>query len=442
MGVVSLRAKSYEKAKKRKNFSSEVEKKNTLYEYVDEIVSYLVNEKASLIVEIDRGQVQQSEIDNPIVDYIKRNNIVVEEAESMDIILKEVKSYLWGYGVLNQFIEPTDISDISVKGIGDYWIKIDGKREEVDLPFPTEKSIENFCHSVALRTRGNLNQRNALLVTGDKDTSENFNLRINIGIKPVTDKPYVLIRKIPKWTIKPNMEKLQSKNMFNKEVKEYLETMSIVGLNYFVCGEGGSGKSTLVNALIELIPPYESKLGIQEVQELSSGQKNWNWLNVVKATGESDVEYTLEELAQQGLTMDVDRYIIGESKGGESIAIFDASFTGHKIAFTAHAPSSEQAIDKVVFNMKKGDTDYSDEKLKEMLGTLDVIIFMEKYKVCEITEVEGWDSVKKELILRPIFKFEVESDDGYDLFGNWVKLNESCERVQKKVKLKSASGDY
>lgn len=442
MAVISLRDKAYEKSKKKKITSTEVDKKNSLYEIVDEIVSYLVNEKANLIVEIDRGKVKQSEIDNPIIDYIKRNNIVVEEAESMDIILKEIKSYLWGYGVLNQFIEPVDISDISVKGMGDYWIKIDGKRQNVDLPFPTEKSIENFCHSVALRTRGNLSQRNALLVTGDNYTSENFNLRINIGIKPVTDKPYVLIRKIPKWTIKPNMKKLQSKNMFNDEVGKYLEIMSEVGLNYFICGEGGSGKSTLVNALIELIPEYESKLGIQEIPELSSGQRNWNWLNVVKSTGESDVEYTLEQLATQGLTMDVDRYIIGESKGGESMAIFDASFTGHIIGFTGHAPSSEQGLDKVVFNMKKSGTDYTDDKLKEMLATLDVVIFMEKYKVCEITEIEGWDSEKKKLILRPIFKFEVESDDGYDLFGKWVKLNESCERVQKKIKLKSVSGDY
>lgn len=430
--VISLRNKSY---LKRKEQGEQGDNEQALYEVIDDVVEYLVTEKADLIREIEREEISQSEINQPISDYIQRKNIVVKEAKELDEIIKAVKDFLWGYGVINEYIEKSNVSDIAIKKLGDYWIKIDGRRKNVDLPLTTEKSIENFCNAVALKNSGNLTQRNAILVTGDSETSKDFNLRINLGIKPVADNSYVLIRKIPKWTIKPSLETLCfEKNMFNEEMYEYIKEIFSLGLNVCVCGEGGSGKSTLINAGIEHIPDHESKLGIQEIPELSSGKGNWIWLNVIKASGESEVEYTLEKLATQGLTMDVDWYIIGESKGGESMGLFDASYTGHKIAFTVHAPNSEMALDKVVFNMKKSGTDYTDEKLKELLSTLDVIIFMDKYKVIELTEIEGYDKENKKMILNPVFEFNTVKDNGYDLFGDWIKKNASCEKIIKKKK--------
>lgn len=423
-GVISLRDKAYKKQK----IKAEIENKkgNELYEVVDEIVSFLVENQTNMIVEIDRNEIEMSEINKPINDFIKENNIVVADIDSMEEIESKIKSTLWGYGAINEYIEDLDVSDIAIKGVDDFWIKVNGKRKQIKLPLYSQKSIENFCHSVALRTSGNLSQRNALLLTGDTTTNKDFNLRINIGIPPVTDKPYVLIRKIPKWHIKPNMNTLYERKMFNKEVQKYLEDMSKYGLNFLICGQGGSGKTTLLNAVVEEVPEEESKLAIQEIPELSSGGKNWCWLNVINAKTESEVEYSLERLALQGLTMDVDRYYIGESKGAESMAIFDASFTGHKVAFTVHAPNTMLAIDKVVFNMKKSGTDYTDEKLEYLLSTLDVLIFMDNYKVCEITEVEGWDNEKKHLKLRPMFKYKKE---------NWNKINESCDRVNEKLQL-------
>lgn len=430
MAVVSLRSESYKKTKKvAKNITN-----NSLYSVVDEIVGYLIKDRASVVIEIDKGNILQSEIDNSIYDYIKKNNLYVEGVQAIDTIMKEVKFNLWGYGAINKYIKDRSVSDVSIKDVNDTWIKINGKRHEIDLPFKSKKSIENFCHRISLKTGGNLSQRNALIITGD--STEDFYLRNNIAIAPVTDTPYTLIRKIPKWTIKPTMTDLYNKNMFNDEVGEYIRIGFEVGLNTCVCGPGAGGKSTLMNAGIEEIPEYESKLGIQEVKELSSGKKNWNWLTVVKATGESDVEYTLQEYAQQGLTMDIDRYIIGESKAEESMALFDGSYTGHKILYGVHAPSALQAIDKTVFNMKKGNTSYTDDKLKELLQTLDTIYFLDKYKVCEIVEVEGWDKEKKDLKLRTIFRFNTEYDDGVDLYGSWEKINDSCDKVKQKISIK------
>lgn len=439
MAITSLRNKGYQK--KKNKLELEGKKGKQLYDVVDEIVAYLVDERSNLIVQIEKNELDVNEIDRYITDYINKHDIVIEDINTMDEIIKSVKSFIWGYGSINEYIDMLDVTDISIKGENDSWIKERGVRKEIKLPFMTERSVENFCHSISLKTRGNLSQRNAFLVTGDSFTSDKFNLRLNIGIKPVATKPFVIIRKIPKWTIKPDMDKLEGKNMFNREVREYLEDISTVGLNYCVVGQGASGKSTLVNALIELIPEAESKLAIQEVPELSSGKKNWTWLEVVKSTGESDVQYKLEDEAQFGLTMDLDWYIIGESKGGESMAIFDASFTGHKIAFTVHAPNTQLAIDKIVFNMKKSGTDYTDEKLEYLLSTLDTIIFMNKYKVCEITEIEGWDRENNKLKLRPVFEFKITHDDGVDLFGDWIRINESCERVKNKKRVKKIEGE-
>ncbi|WP_026883536.1 ATPase, T2SS/T4P/T4SS family [Clostridium akagii] len=427
MGVISIREKSYEKTKeKAKKIQSNG---NTLFEIVDEIVQYLLKEKSKLIIDIQKELIKRKELDDIVAEYIKAKNIVIDGIDSYEKIIDSVNDYLWGYSVINKYIDDDlEVSDIAIKGTNDTWIKKNGIRTKTDIVFPSIQSIINFAYSIAIKNGGNLSKRDAVIVIGDYTSSKYYFLRIDIAISPVNViSPHIIIRKIPKYIIKPDMDKLEYLKMFNSEMKNYLIKAFTKGKNILIVGQGASGKTTLLNAGIEHIPESLSKLGIQEIMELSSGKGNWIWETVVKKSGEGDIEYTLQDLATNGLLIDIDWFLIGESKGAESMALFDATFTGHKVALTAHAPSSKQGIEKVILNMKKSGTDYKREDLLRMLSNLDIVIFTKKFKVCEITECVGYDEKANNLKYNPVFKFNIERDDELGIDGYFEKLNESCK---------------
>jgi pilus assembly protein CpaF len=296
-----------------------------------------------------------------------------------------------------------------------------------DLSFPTPSSILTFARSIAVKNRSSVTKANALVVFGDNKSSKDFNLRINIGIEPVDNVcPHIVIRKIPKYNIKPSMIKLRELGMFDKQIQDYITQAYKNGLNVGIYGKGASGKSTLLNAAIEEIPEYSSKLCIQEIDELSSGKRNWIWQTVVKKEAEGDIEYDLYRLANNGLLLDIDYYIIGESKGAESMALFEALYTGHAVSFTAHAPSEQKGNDRVVLNMKKSGTDYSTNDLLRMTAEMDVSIFMEDFKVKSISEIERYDDVNNCIVYNRVFKY-----DG----GKFLRLNDSCKKIKEKEAL-------
>ena len=91
--------------------------------------------------------------------------------------------------------------------------------------------------------------------------------------------------------------------------------------------------------------------------------------------------------------------------------------------------------------MKYSNTDLPREDLMEMLTQIDLIIYMEDYKCFEITEVSGWDDIKKKPKFNPVFKLQLEKTaNGYK--HKFVKVCESCKKVLRKVDKAVASGKF
>lgn len=421
--LISFKEEAYKRVKDTMTVQKE-DKLITLSDIIDTITDHILTNYQPLILDIERGKLKRDELNKVIEDYITSQDIILDNMSSYQAVVNTVYDYIFGYRFIQPYIDRLDVSDIAIKGLNDSWIKVSGKRQQIDLSFPSQASILTFARSIAVKCRSSVTKANALVVFGDNNSSKDFNLRINIGIEPVNTCPHIVIRKIPKYHIKPTMDNLRELGMFDSCVQQYIEQAYRYGLNVGIYGKGASGKTTLLNAAIESIPESCSKLCIQEINELSSGKKNWIWQTVVKKEAEADIEYDLYRLANNGLLLDIDYFIIGESKGAESMALFEALYTGHAVSFTAHAPSENKGNDRVVLNMKKSGTDYNTNDLLRMTAEMDVSIFMEDFKVKTISEIEGFDDINNRIIYRPIFKY---NGHGYD------RINDSCNKVKIKL---------
>ena len=105
-------------------------------------------------------------------------------------------------------------------------------------------------------------------------------------------------------------------------------------------GKGSSGKTTLMNTLLEYTPCNASGLIIQESDELFSSKPEMTVEHITE-------DYDLKDLAKNGLLTDIDYFIIGEVKGEEAMYFINACDTGNKAWCSVHSPNSEEAINKL-----------------------------------------------------------------------------------------------
>ena len=198
------------------------------------------------------------------------------------------------------------------------------------------------------------------------------------------------------------MDYLIGAGMMDQKTAEYLIHQAKTARGMLFTGKGASGKTTLMNELLEHIPEENSGLTIQENEELFSyHHPDIMFQHTVENRGEGKICYSLQDLARNGLLLDLDYYIIGEIKGGEALYFLNAAYTGHRCWASVHGVSSTEAIDKLADYVKYG-SNYSKEDVMRMLRTMEVVVFMENFKVKEISEVVGFDEATHRLIYKRV----------------------------------------
>ncbi len=319
-------------------------------------------------------------------------------------VLEKFKSFIFSYDILDALIEDDTISDIKVLAFDNVRVKREGQRESANIQFPNSAHYDQFIDHVAVKNEINLSDNNAVQTFTDKKTSDKAIMRFNIttGFINSSEHPYLHIRKIPKH--KRNIETLIKAGMMDRNTADYLKYQSAKATGMLFTGKGASGKTTAMNTFLDHIPFNRSGLVIQENEELfSKVHPDLMFQHVVTNRGESKVKYTLQDLARNGLLTDLDYFIIGEIKGGEARDFLNAAYTGHQCWASVHGASSTEAIDKLADYVKLA-SDYSKIEAMSMLKHLQVVIFMQWFKVVEISEITGWDDDKKELIYKPILR--------------------------------------
>ena len=112
-----------------------------------------------------------------------------------------------------------------------------------------------------------------------------------------------------------------------------------------ISGGTGSGKTTMLNAMSQLIDPGERVVTIEDAAELQLQQPHVVRLETRPANLEGQGEITMRDLVKNALRMRPDRIICGEVRGEEAMDMLQAMNTGHDGSMcTLHANSPREAI--------------------------------------------------------------------------------------------------
>ncbi len=128
------------------------------------------------------------------------------------------------------------------------------------------------------------------------------------------------------------------------ELMAYLWLIVEEGRNGIVAGATASGKTTTLNALSHFIPLPARIISIEDTRELQLHHENW----VASVTRDSPAgNVDMHELLRQALRQRPEFLIVGEVRGAEALALFQAMATGHSTLSTLHASSVQEAVSRL-----------------------------------------------------------------------------------------------
>ena len=156
---------------------------------------------------------------------------------------------------------------------------------------------------------------------------------------------------------------LAGTGMMPLEVAQYLHASVLARKSMVISGDQGAGKTTLLRGLISAIPATE-RFGTLETDyelltHLQPGRRNILALQAKVGLGERMDgrhlgEYTVADLIPEALRQNLSRLVVGEVRGSEAGAMFEAMQSGAGTLSTTHSHSASSTMDRLASRVAQG----------------------------------------------------------------------------------------
>ena len=174
-------------------------------------------------------------------------------------------------------------------------------------------------------------------------------------------RPSITIRQHILTTI--TLPELVDGGMLTDDVGRLLHAAVLGRKSIVIAGDQGAGKTTLLRALIASIPENE-RFGTLETDyelltHLQPGRRNIVALQARVGMGEvadgrQVGEFTVAQLIPEALRQNLSRLIVGEVRGAEAGAMFEAMQSGAGTLSTTHSHSADSTIDRLAARVAQG----------------------------------------------------------------------------------------
>jgi pilus assembly protein CpaF len=147
-----------------------------------------------------------------------------------------------------------------------------------------------------------------------------------------------------------------------------------------IAGGTGTGKTTLLEALLGYVPGHERVVLVEETPELAPACAHAVSLVARPPNEEGLGAVTLPSLLRAALRMRPDRIVVGEVRGEEALVALGAMSTGHPGSLlTVHASSAAGALERLVVLAGQGERAPSEGLLRAAVeAAIDVVVYLER----------------------------------------------------------------
>lgn len=231
-------------------------------------------------------------------------------------------SALTGLGPLEPLVVD-GVTDLLVNGDGSVWVDAGAGLRRADIEVGGPDAVRRLATRLAGVAGRRLDDSQPWV-----DGQLPGGIRLHAVLPPIAaGGPHVSLRLARRdgWTL----EELAARRMVDPRMRQVLEAIVAARVSFLVTGGTGTGKTTLLAALLESGPAADRIVVVEDVRELSLRLPHVVSLQGRAANVEGVGSVTLVDLVRQALRMRPDRLVVGEARGAEVRELLAALNTGH-----------------------------------------------------------------------------------------------------------------
>jgi pilus assembly protein CpaF len=307
------------------------------------------------------------------------------------------------FTLIEPLLEDPENTEIMIDGTERITVEKRGKIEDTGLRFKTDDEVKAVIQE-SLKMAGVEMEEDKTIY----DVRLGDNSRMIAVLAPTSINGHnVIFRKWMKRKV--TWEKLFEYNSISAEARDLIQGALQAHVSVLVTGGTGSGKTTIANRIVELIPSDERVVCVEQAHELQFDHPRSIFLEASGA-----IAIPINDLLTAGSKMRPDWLVIGELHVSEALRALQIMGNGHSAISTMHATSAENALARLETMCLTVNLGLGLEEIRQIIASaLGLILYQERLpdgrrKVIQIVELKGIDNGR--YILQPLMRYDPEKD--------------------------------
>jgi pilus assembly protein CpaF len=280
--------------------------------------------------------------------------VLNESTDGLDTSLRaRIQDEFLSYGPLAPLLGDEEVTEILVVSKSQIWFEKKGKLACLPDSFLSDLTYQNFIEKVCQDSGAHFNREHPMI------NGKLGDFRLHVISSEITHQSHsISLRRHPKnpWTL----IRLQEAGWGNDKDCAQIRKILNAKQSILIVGPTGSGKTSMLNACLQELPPSERCILIEDTPELSI--PNGASTKLVTRIDANRILPDIDqgELVRQSLRMRPDRLVMGEIRGSEAKDFLMALSTGHGGSLaTIHASQPQQALLRLEMLVQMGAPNWS-----------------------------------------------------------------------------------
>jgi type IV secretion system protein VirB11 len=328
---------------------------------------------------------------------------------------------------LSTYLEPFQpyfkmdgVNEICINRPCEIWVEQYGSFKCYEMPILTLSYLTQFARLVA-----EYNQRDISPETPTLSSTLPNGCRIQFVMEPACERG-TFVCSIRKQSVKQidlreyfsveteetrnsaSIDQVRSDLLRTYEVKDYTKFLALAVLqrkNIIISGGTSTGKTTVLNSLLQIIPDHERIVTIETDREVHSHHRNVVHLLAAEG-GKSVANITMLDLLKDTLRLRPDRILLSELRAEEAFPYLRAINSGHPGSLTTlHADSPEGCFNQLGFMVIQGGSNLTHQEVVTFAKSIvDVVVQIKRTPEGKryISEVYFKEDAPRPSLVQPI----------------------------------------
>ncbi len=312
------------------------------------------------------------EVDLSLSDRFQ--NLVEIETNGEEASIKlRIISEISGLGPIDSLLQDSEITEILVNNYKEIYFEKNGRLHRHPDHFYSENSYVATLDRLSQKCGSYLNREKPFV------EAQFGRMRITIIFGELSRGDSLLsirLQPISTWTL----QAFRHLNWCDDQQLELIQNIFAQRKNFLVVGGTGSGKTSFLQSLLQLLGAEDRAVIIEDTQELQLPASASVSLLTRQDPSASVADVNMDDLLKRALRLRPDRLVIGEIRGPEAKSLMMAMATGHDGSFgSLHARTASEALLRLEMLIQMGAPQWSLQSIRKLISmTIQNIIVVEK----------------------------------------------------------------